>query len=397
MQNTLSSINYYSEFRDFNLVFLNTYHQITGKIFKHVKRANFSTESKLEYLKIKKMIEEFIQNQYTKRMFFHEYTNVIRGIDYAGYETEDEEQFKQIDANIDYLNYVYLFSKNKESMYNSINDIGISIAYANNGTHTLDLAVVCDENTSIADALFEELFQKLSILKQKKNATGRINFICQSHSGLYLRELKLKNNTEFDLDLHYNDDFKEISQKIEKELDVSVGKGIILLHGKHGTGKTSYLRHLIQKLKKNIIYVAPDMSHRVSEPAFLTFLLKHTDAVLIIEDAENIIKSREAGENQAVSNLLNITDGILGDGLNFQVICTFNTGFEFIDPALKRKGRMIAQYEFTDLDKDKTAKLVHKLYGDNINPTTPRMTLAEIFNMEDDNYDRSKSSNPIGF
>ena len=383
---TSSAINYYSEFRDFNLVFLNTYHKETCSTFKHVKRTNFLVESKVEYWKIKAIVDEFCETHGINSR----YSSTVRGIDYTNYESDEEEGYEKVSHDVDYLNYIYLFFDN---------DIGISISYTNNGDHALDLAVVHDlfEYEAKAQEFFDELYEKLTTYKHNRASIGRVNFICQGHNGLYLKELKLKNATDFDLNAHYNDDFKEISEKIQKALEKDVGKGIILLHGKHGTGKTSYLRYLIQNLKKSIIYVSPDMSHRVSEPSFLSFLLKHKNAVLIIEDAENVIKTREAGENQAVSNLLNITDGILGDGLNFQVICTFNTGFDHIDPALKRKGRMIAQYEFQNLSEDKTIELVHKLYGDHVTPIHAEMSLAEIFNMEDDNFDVAKKSRPMGF
>lgn len=383
---TSNAIFYQSEYRDFNLAFLNTYHKETNKFFKHVKRTNFLVESKVEYWKIKGIVDEFCK----KYNIIHVYSSTIRGLDYANYESDEEEGFEKVSHDVDYLNYVYMFASK---------DIGISISYSNNGDHALDLAVVYDVSgfEKEANQFFEELYEKLTNYKHNRASLGRVNFICQGAAGLYLKELKLKNASNFDLDAHYNDDFKEVSEKIHRALEKDVGKGIILLHGKHGTGKTSYLRYLIQNLKKSIIYVSPDMSHRVSEPAFLSFLLKHKNAVLIIEDAENVIKTREAGENQAVSNLLNITDGILGDGLNFQVICTFNTGFDLIDPALKRKGRMIAQYEFNNLDEEKTINLVHKLYGENVAPVNREMSLAEIFNMEDDNYDVVKKSRPIGF
>ena len=61
--------------------------------------------------------------------------------------------------------------------------------------------------------------------------------------------------------------------------------------------------------------------------------------ILIIEDAERVISDRESnGSPAGVSNILNLTDGILGDCLNIQVIATFNMKREKIDQALLRKG-----------------------------------------------------------
>lgn len=59
---------------------------------------------------------------------------------------------------------------------------------------------------------------------------------------------------------------------------------------------------------KTLIYVPPDMAKEISSPEFLPFLMQNQNAVLIIEDAENIVKDRNdaATSSQAVANLLNL-------------------------------------------------------------------------------------------
>ncbi|MGO8056094.1 hypothetical protein, partial [Rhizobium leguminosarum] len=58
---------------------------------------------------------------------------------------------------------------------------------------------------------------------------------------------------------------------------------------------------------------------------------------------------RKYNNSSSVSNLLNISDGLLADFLNVQLVCTFNSSLTFIDTALLRKGRLIAKYEFGKL------------------------------------------------
>lgn len=67
---------------------------------------------------------------------------------------------------------------------------------------------------------------------------------------------------------------------------------------------------------------------------------------IVIEDAEDLLVSRDTNHNSGISMLLNLTDGLLGQSLGIQVICTFNTHVSNIDRALLRKGRLIALYEF---------------------------------------------------
>lgn len=195
----------------------------------------------------------------------------------------------------------------------------------------------------------------------------------------------------------YNEDFYKVSDHILKRLQTERDKGIVLLHGTYGSGKTSYLRHLIKTLEKKIIYFPPDLTRELANPNFLAFIRNHTDCILIIEDAENILAKREGGGNQAISNLLNISDGILGDALNIQLVCTFNCAVDEIDPALLRPGRLIAKYHFTELSPDRTNALITKLYGDTVKATKPKMTIAEIFSLDEERFCEEEKKIKIGF
>jgi SpoVK/Ycf46/Vps4 family AAA+-type ATPase len=92
------------------------------------------------------------------------------------------------------------------------------------------------------------------------------------------------------------------------------------------------------------------MAEMLSEPSIIPFLMKHKNSVLVIEDAERVISERQGnGSSAGVSNILNLTDGILGDCLNIQIIATFNMARERIDSALLRKGRLVAEHKFDKL------------------------------------------------
>ncbi len=143
---------------------------------------------------------------------------------------------------------------------------------------------------------------------------------------------------------------------------------------------------MIQEISeiKQLIYVPPDMTSSISTPEFLPFMLQHKDSILIIEDAENIIRSREDKNmsNQAVANLLNLSDGLLGDSLHQPIIATFNCELKAIDTALLRKGRLIAHHEFDKLDAQKSQILSNKI-GFKTSVDKP-MTLAEIYGQENE-------------
>ena len=98
--------------------------------------------------------------------------------------------------------------------------------------------------------------------------------------------------TKLDLNLFYEDDFKEVDDVIQKRLKQKNDKGIVLLHGLPGTGKTTYLRYLIGKIKKRVLFLSPNVAGNLMNPDFIDLLIDNPNTVLIIEDAENIIMDR---------------------------------------------------------------------------------------------------------
>ncbi len=205
------------------------------------------------------------------------------------------------------------------------------------------------------------------------------------------------NKKGVDINANYNDDFIDVHETIFRFLKTKNENGIVLLHGKYGTGKTSYLRHLINKANEKVIFMPFDMVGRISDPYFLPFIKEHKDSILIIEDCDDLLCSRENGKftNQGLSTLLNMGDGLLGDALNIKVICTFNTDLKNIDNAILRKGRLIARYEFNELQTHKAQQLSDQL-GNSINIEKP-MTLSEIYGIKQQNFGKQENKLKIGF
>jgi len=189
-----------------------------------------------------------------------------------------------------------------------------------------------------------------------KEQDFEINVISLSGRSLELKTLSIK-PTVLDIGLFYNDDFRKVDAVIRERLSKENDKGIVLLHGLPGTGKTTYLRHLIGTINKQVLFVSPAVAANLMNPEFMDLLLDNPNSVLVIEDAENIIMERRYSSHSSVSNLLNISDGLLSDCLNVQIICTFNSAIEMVDTALLRKGRLIARYEFGKLEPQKATAL----------------------------------------
>jgi hypothetical protein len=143
------------------------------------------------------------------------------------------------------------------------------------------------------------------------------------------------------------------------------------------------------------MFVSPSVAGNLMNPEFMDLLIDNPNTVLIIEDAENIIMDRKFSSQSSVSNLLNISDGLLSDCLNVQIICTFNSAITMVDAALMRKGRLIARYEFGKLDIVKAQALANHLGIDQV--IEKPMTLAEITNPTEKEYEETDKIEVQGF
>lgn len=72
--------------------------------------------------------------------------------------------------------------------------------------------------------------------------------------------------------------------------------------------------------------------------------------LIVLEDAGELISAEaRVSAGQALSRLLNLTDGMLGQGSNVSVLVTTNEPIERLHPAIARPGRGWAHIEFREL------------------------------------------------
>ncbi len=233
--------------------------------------------------------------------------------------------------------------------------------------------------------------------KEKKHKRKFYMISRNNHSeyGFDFRRFNIRKQ-ENDIQTNYNDDFVEVDNTIRNFLNTNKSNGLVLLHGKYGTGKTSYIRSLMNTVNKRFIFLPLDMMNSISNPNFLPFISQYKNSILVLEDCETLIKSRDGGQvDNALVNLLNLGDGLLSDALAIKLVCTFNANLKQIDQAILRKGRLIARYEFKELKLEKAKALASKL-GIDSNIEKP-LTLAEIYNSEKKDFSNLSGEKKIGF
>ena len=264
-----------------------------------------------------------------------------------------------------------------------------------------DLSLYYDKDKHLLMQDTNPMYYFLKLLtgfKKQSHEKNKIHIVYKGDYGFEKTSFDVK-KIDINIEENYNDDFKAISQKIIDSLNDKKKTGLYILNGDTGTGKTTFIRYLSGKVNRNIIFVSPDMVDYITDPAFIPFLMENSDSILIIEDAEPALQSRNGASGMrsgAISNILNLTDGLLSDCLNISIVATFNTSTKVIDDALLRRGRLVRSYTFGNLVAHKAEKLLKKL-GHNVE-IKKAMSLADIyFYGEDNNTEDFGKPSTVGF
>lgn len=195
---------------------------------------------------------------------------------------------------------------------------------------------------------------------------------------------------------NYEENTADQLRYLVEDFHGTTGGQLIIMSGVPGTGKSYFLRALLYSWRDwcTAEYILdPENLFGGAQGYMADVVLRDSydeeteemgdDSgkwkLLILEDSgELLVEDAKEHTGQGLSRLLNLVDGLIGQGLRVLVMITTNEEFTKLHPAVSRDGRCAASIEFRAFSREKASKWMNGS-APKLPDGKDKFTLAELF------------------
>lgn len=203
---------------------------------------------------------------------------------------------------------------------------------------------------------------------------------------------------------NYNAQTAESLEAMLETEAATTGGALNLWFGPPGTGKTFAVRALSWAWRDwcDFEYVLDPERFFADADYMLSVLLYEPDdderwRILILEDGGDMLRlDAKDGTSHGLSRLLNVADGLIGQGLQIQFLITTNESVAALHPAVARPGRCGFEVEFKPLTYIEASRWMSRKRMPL--PERSSFTLADLYAICDGSVAKSRASErTLGF
>lgn len=310
---------------------------------------------------------------------------------------------------------LYRDTKNWEAMYRDDDHIGFARFQMSQGNIYVRVAGTTEE-------ICQRFVQKIKgKIKQIESKEGSINlrFWTNGQRGPTSVTRRIEAPEWTEIQDNYHASVRDKMTHLVKEFTPAHGGQLLLWHGPPGTGKTYALRSLVREWAKwcSAEYVVDPEVFFAHQPSYMMQVLLDSSVnsypyldddedeegnvnqkwrLLIFEDTGELL-SRDAGirSGQGLSRLLNIVDGLIGQGLKVLILITTNEELGTLHEAVSRPGRAAVKAHFGALEAPEAVQWAERA-GLTL-PTVKQYTLAELYALREGFTEAKPERRQVGF
>lgn len=213
----------------------------------------------------------------------------------------------------------------------------------------------------------DEEFKKIQEIIEKLNSclidfceeqSNRVNTLSLGPNGIEIDPINLMDVDLDNIESFYNHKTFKGVKKLIKSIK-KTKKGLSILYGPRGTGKTSMINYLSTSIDKMIIFIPNNMiDATINNPEFKRFLKRYPSPIIIVDDCEMMFNESYNKSNILVNNLIQLVDGFLSDSIEAHVITLFNVDSDSeIDHSLLDCNNLVDVVEFNKLTGEEATDL----------------------------------------